>query len=244
MKEKVKNMDWVTGGLLICSLGVLGFTLLQQRQQSEEALQQKNEVITELKNLVTGGNSFAYIKAHRVAYSNEILFSVEFKGKYPIYDATLTTEEQEIVPKDNSFVYKSLGVKSQSLGTISPLLSTGTLFKIAIPETGQNGQFGKHYLFHINARNGSTEQDLLIRQEGPHFSMANKVIFIEPNFSEENNSSKYKTFVKKIRHIDPAFPVHELTHLKGDTGWIGTYETATGTNITLPTETHPQTEGK
>ena len=36
---------------------------------------------------------------------------------------------------------------------------------------------------------------------------------------------------RKIRHIDPMFPVHQLDHLEGDSGWKADYETSSGTKI-------------
>jgi hypothetical protein len=43
---------------MVASVSLIVITFLQQRRQNDEALKQKDEIISELKSVVTGGESY------------------------------------------------------------------------------------------------------------------------------------------------------------------------------------------
>lgn len=72
------------------------------------------------------------------------------------------------------------------------------------------------------------EEDVYLRREGDHFSMAYKVVYFEPDYSGQFGGLGIGEIKGKVRHIDAIFPIHELDHLEGDSGWKANYEMATG----------------
>lgn len=136
----------------------------------------------------------------------------------------------EIAP--NKFRYQKVSDRVQALGTINPLINK-TLFDVNIPKLAGNQQSGKWYFFSINFRNGMIEEDIIFRREGPNFSHAYKVVRFTPEYLDQPQPYRNMKIEKKVRHIDPGFPVHELTHLKGDSGWIGVYENSSGSDISI-----------
>ncbi len=226
-------------GLGVCSMGVLAFSFFQQLKQSkdsdfakEEQLKQKDEIISEFKNLITGGDSFLFLKPSKVSNTNEILFLMEFKGKYPLYDTTILIEEFDFVKvAQNEYKFQKSNQRTVNLGTVNPL-QANNFFQIKVPEPlGPNDQFGKRYFFKINSRNGMIEEDVYIRQEGTNFSMAYKVVNFEPDYSGQFGGIGIGAIKRKVRHIDQIFPVHQLDHMEGGSGWKAEYEIQTGSNI-------------
>ena len=224
-------------GLSICSFGVVMFTVIQQFRHraetiknKEEQLAQKDELLQEFKNLVTGGDSFLFLTPLTIEDRGEVIFQLEFKGKYPLYDASIFIEEFDLESTtENQYQFQRISQRSLALGTINPL-QKNTLFNVAIPKSDV-GQFGKRYFFKISSRNGMVEQDVYLRKEGPHFSTAYKVIYFEPDYSGQFGSIGIGKIQKKVRYIDPAFPVQQLDHLNGDSGWKGNFEISTGASI-------------
>jgi hypothetical protein len=233
------NFDFLSLAFVIASIAVILITFLQQRKQTQdqlkardEQIQQKNEIIDELKAIMTGGESYFFLRPSKVANENEVLFILEFRGKYPVYDSSITIEEFNYkITSPGFFAYEKVNQKNLDVGTIHPLRQKN-LFTVKVPVLNGNEQFGRKYFFSINTRNGVIEEDVLIRQEGAHFSFAYKVVRIKPKYSDEGiPSAGIDRFERKIRHIDPTFPVHEMDHLEGDTGWLGTYDEVSGTGI-------------
>lgn len=226
-------------GLTVCSIGVVAFTFMQQYQQrkdsladKEEQLKQKDEIISEFKNLITGGDSFLFLRPSKVSNTDDVLFIMEFKGKYPLYDTTILIEEFDLVKiNGNDYKFQNTNQRSISLGTVNPL-QANSLFQIQIPKSsGPEDQFGKRYFFKITSRNGLVEEDVYIIREGAHFSMAYKVVNFEPDYSGQFGGIGIGAIKRKVRHIDPMFPIRQLDHLEGDSGWKKKYETQTGNDI-------------
>lgn len=234
-------MDGLSIAFLIASISVVVITILQQRSQSEEALKmrdeqirQKDEIISELKGIITGGDSFFYVRPSKVANTPDMLFTIEFRGKYPIYDASISVEEFDLIKVgENNWKYHKASERIIPLGTVQPL-NRKLLFQIQVPELQGNNQFGKKYFFSISTRNGVVEQDVYVRREGPHFSHAFKVVQMTPDYSDRPSNIGIGGIKRKIRHIDNAFPVVELDHLHGDSGWIADYEESSGATIQAP----------
>ncbi len=226
-------------GLTICSIGVIAFTVMQQFQQRKEALdakeeqlKQKDEIIGEFKNLITGGDSYLFLRPSKVSNTNDVLFILEFKGKYPLYDTSILIEEFDLKQVGaDTYQFQKSNQRSIPLGTVNPL-QRNSLFQILIPEpTNPSEQFGKHYFFKINSRNGMIEEDVFLRREGVHFSMAYKIVYYEPDYSGQFGGIGIGAIKRKIRHIDPMFPVHQLNHTEGDSGWKADYEIQSGRNL-------------
>lgn len=195
-------------------------------------LKENEKIISEFKNLITGSDSYLYLTPSKVSNSNEVLFLLEFKGKYPLFDTSIYVEEFDLVQIDtNNFQYRKSNQKLINLGTVNPL-QRNSLFQIEIPTSNNpTQQFGKRFFFKINSRNGMVEEDVYLRREGAHFSMAYKVVYFEPDYSEKFGGIGIAGIKRKIRHIDPKFPIHELDHLNGDSGWKSQYEAQSGTKI-------------
>jgi hypothetical protein len=94
------NFDFLSIAFVFASVGVVLITFLQQRKQAEDQirtmnlqLEQKNEIIGELKGIMTGGESYFFLRPLKVANKNEVLFVLEFRGKYPVYDGSISIEE-------------------------------------------------------------------------------------------------------------------------------------------------------
>ena len=239
MKRNKKMDNFILIGLTICSIGVVVFTVIQQfRQRNEvladkkEQLKQKDEIISEFKNLITGGDSFLFLRPSKVINTDEVLFLIEFKGKYPLYDTTILIEEFDLIKiSGNDYNFRKANQRTISLGTVNPLRANN-LFQITIPQpSGPGDQFGKHYFFKISSRNGLVEEDVYISREGTQFSMAYKVVYFEPDYSGQFGGIGIGAIKRKIRHIDFTFPVHQLDHIEGDSGWKADYENQTGAKI-------------
>lgn len=232
--------DLLSFGLLACSVGVIIFTFMQQQRQNQESIEMKDEIIKqketiiqEMKDAITGGDSYLFVRPQKVANSEEVIFLFEFRGRHTIYDVTVTVDEYNLKIIDSkTMTYEKVNRHTTNIGTVHPL-KTNDPFKIDVPVLGGYDQFGKRFFFSIRARNGLVEEDVFIRREGTHFSHAYKVVQMFPSFEPSQKASGIAKVFKKIRHIDPAFPVHELSHLQGDSGWLGTFEESTGTTVQL-----------
>lgn len=199
---------------------------------NRDSLQQKDEIISEFKNLITGGDSFIFLRPSSISDKNEILFILEFKGRYPLYDTSILIEEFDLKQiEGDMFQFQKTSQRSIPLGTVNPL-QNNFLFSVKVPKpSNPEDQYGKRFFFKVNSRNGMIEEDLFLRQEGVHFSMAYKVVFFEPDYSGQFGGIGIGSIKRKVRHIDPMFPVHQLDHLEGDSGWKADYEISTGANI-------------
>ena len=222
----------VTWGIPICSVLIVVFTVLQQQRQNDDQLRQKNEIISEFTNLSTGGDSYLFLRPAKVSNTDDVLLSIVFKGKYPLYDASVFIEEFDLKHvSGNNYKFEKTVQRSISLGTVNPL-QQNTLIEIKLPPSPTpTSQFGKRYFFKINSRNGMVEEDVILRQEGTNFSMAYKVVRFEPDYEGKFGNLGFKNIKPKVRHIDPGFPVHQLDHLDGDSGWKASYEEQSGTSI-------------
>lgn len=234
------KFDAISIALLLCSLGVIVFTFVQQQKQNREAIEMKDEIIrqketiiSEMKDIITGGDSFLFVRPTKVANSNEVYFLFEFRGRHTIYDVTVTVDEYNLKRLDpTTMTYEKVNRHTTNIGTVHPL-KTNDPFKIDVPVLGGYDQFGKRFFFSIRARNGLIEEDVFIRREGTHFSHAYKVIQMLPSFDPSQRALGISKVFKRIRHIDSAFPRHELSQLEGNSGWLGEFEESTGTGINL-----------
>lgn len=222
----------VAWGIPICSVLIVVFTVIQQQKQTDDQLRQKNEIISEFTNLTTGGDSYLFLRPAKVSNTDDVLLSIVFKGKYPLYDASVFIEEFDLKHiTGEQYKFEKTGQRSLALGTVNPL-QQNVLIETKVPQpVSATSQFGKRYFFKINSRNGMVEEDVVLRQEGANFSMAYKVVRYEPDYESKFGSPGFKNIKPKVRHIDPGFPVHQLDHLNGDSGWKASYEEQTGTGI-------------
>lgn len=72
---------------VIASVSVVGISFIQQYRQNQESIKardeqirQKDEIINEMKGIVTGGDSYFYIRPGKVTNTPEMLFTIEFRG--------------------------------------------------------------------------------------------------------------------------------------------------------------------
>lgn len=146
-------------GFFLCSVGVLAFTFLQQTKQNAEALEaknaqlkQKDEIISEFKNLMTGGSSYLFLEPAKIANTNEVLFIFSFKGKYPLYDVSIFIQEFDLKQIGiNKLQYQQSDQKTISLGTVNPLQKS-SIITVNIPTPkNKEDQFGKRFFFKINS---------------------------------------------------------------------------------------------
>jgi len=234
MKKKI-FMEWIViGGLAACSVGVVVFSVIQQVHQKNEniaakeaQLKEKDELINELKNLITGGDSFFYIRPSIAHQQNKIFFSFAFQGKYPLYDATVHYREYDIIyPTNIAERYLVITERTAPVGTLHPLMHD-TFYISDINPTDPTIR-GKRYFFRITTRNGLLTQEVLVRYMAGNPSLAYSVVTMTPNYEDSTFGFSRDKTKKRIRHIDENFPIDEITHVHGDTGWSGKYEQMTG----------------
>lgn len=94
-EDIVKNKNWKAGvkldfltiSFVVASIALVLINFLQQQRQSkksieirDEQIKQKNEIIEELKDIVTGGNSYIYIQPVQVAHTSQMSLHIAFSG--------------------------------------------------------------------------------------------------------------------------------------------------------------------
>jgi hypothetical protein len=222
---------WLITGVLLTVIGtactVYG-TILANRETSSQLLQNKNEIIEETSRFVTGGDSFIYIKPSKVSNSDTVMFLTEFNGNYPIFDVTLSINEYDYrtIEKGN-FKWVSVENRKVQYGTVNPLKQFESLDMIHIPD--QPEQFGKKYFIKIDSRNSMIECMIILRRNGKHFSMAYKVVRFLPKYKGKRDHLDWLDRIDaEVRHVDMLFPIHELDHLDGDSGWRADYKIQSG----------------
>lgn len=230
-------MDWILIGLGISSALVVVFSIMQQFRQNRESLEakteqlkQKDEIITELKNIIIGGDSYLFLRPYFSPEKNEITFGISFRGKYPLFDVNIKYSEYDIIfPSNVKARYSKLFEIKKDLGTITPV--SNDVYKFSeMPPLGQM-VYGKRYFFNITSRNGYVEQEVLIRKKDQGISIAYSLVYSPPEYSNDVFMVGYGKTRKLIRHIDQDFPVDEIAHMNGGSGWGGKYENSTGKEI-------------
>lgn len=201
---------------------VTGTTILGIRQGNEQ-LEAKDQIITEQRNLVTGGDSFFFLRPSLVAGSSEVLLIGEFKGNYPVYDVTIEVQEYDRIPQGNNFAYLPSSSYSVQIGTVHPLKSSSIFRQIILPTDGFN-QFGKRYFVKISSRNGFVEEDIYLRGTASGFAQAFKVVQFLPKYGEQGPGLPLDRIAARVKKIDQSFPMQDLDHLNGDSGWNRNYE--------------------
>lgn len=226
---------WAEGILVFGTVITILGTLAVNWKQGQEQLRHKQEIIgehvkntyqiiNEHRNLITGGDSIVFFRPAKSADTDEVLLTTAFRGKYPVYDVSVTVEEFDLVQTGkNAFKYQKVGTRTHQLGTMHPLSANHEFMKVRLP-AGDKSQFGKHFFFRISARNGVIEQDVHVRKEGPHYSQAVKVVMYIPEYASAHDIAN-GTIRRRIKKIDAGFPLRELQyHWNGDSGWEANYE--------------------
>lgn len=219
-----KLMDGYTWGIFICTVVIAAFTLLKQAKQNqkdkerlESQIQQKEEIITEFKNLITGGDSFFFVRPSKVSNTDDALFIIEYRGRYPIYDSTVLVECFNYQNDGfGNWNYYKTETRRYDLGTVQPLRQE-LLFQTKVP-TNSSAPFGQRYFLKISSRNLLIEEDIYIRKVGTEFKIAYKVATYSPDYSGDAGQSM-KDIKRRVRSVDDGFPLWELSHYQGDTGW-------------------------
>lgn len=201
---------------------VTGTTILGIRQGKDQ-LETKDQIIAEQRNLVTGGESFFFFRPSLVVGTNEVVLISEFKGNYPVYDVTIEVQEYDRIPQGNSFVYHPSSSYNVQMGTVHPLKSSSIFRQITLPTHGFN-QFGKRYFMKISSRNGFVEEDIYLRGMATGFVQAFKVVQFLPKYGQNEPGLPLDRILARVKKIDPSFPMQDLDHLNGDSGWSRDYE--------------------
>lgn len=238
-------MDFITWGILACTIIIAALHLYKSDKDKEAQITGQKEVIEKLKDLVTGGDGYVYLKPARVIGQNRVLPLLSFEGDNPIYDVTVSIEEFNLVsipgPKE-TFQYQKTKQESIQLGTVNPLRQK-LIRELTLPNVPT--QFGKRFFLSISARNTLIEEDIYLRIEGEHYSEAYKVVTFSPDYERTPTGNiGIRAIQRRVRHVDPTFPVHELDHINGDSGWIGDYEQSTGTALQATAEPPRQTQNE
>jgi hypothetical protein len=212
--------EWLIGIGAICS--VIG-TLLLGVRQGKEQLETKDQIITEQRNLVTGGEGYFFLRPSRVTGSNEVILLSEFRGNYPIYDVTIDVQEYDRVLQGQKYVYHPSSSYSVQMGTVHPLKSSSIFRQITLPANGTN-QFGKRYFLKISSRNGFVEEDIYLRETVNGYAQAFKAVQFLPKYGDNVQGLSLDRIEARVKKIDSSFPMQDLDHLDGDSGWNVSYQ--------------------
>ncbi|EOQ87407.1 hypothetical protein LEP1GSC202_0331 [Leptospira yanagawae serovar Saopaulo str. Sao Paulo = ATCC 700523] len=230
------NISIWTWLIAISGIALVIFTFINEKVNNDEKLKEKDELINELKNIITGGDSYFFFQPQIVSGSNRILLLYKFSGKYSIYDSSIQIHEYDLIQLNNlKYNYQKVNTLTVNHSTLNPLIEMNYLLEVQIPNhSSPNSQFGKKYFMTIASRNGLIEEDIIIRKEGNNQpTIAYKVISHLPKFSESYPNYDHSTIKARNRHIDPAFPVHELDHTRGDSSWTAKFEFFTGSDLKI-----------
>ncbi len=172
---------------------------------SQEKLIAKSEEITELNktnaNLITGGDSYCFLGFANLEMGDRPLRLVVHKGKYPLYDVQVRIadfDKFDELEKSGSTSYDDFMKASEVLkiGNLSP----GQALTLGRWNLKDAGSIKKYNVF-INAKNGSIDQNIVLKKINGYWKLAIRV------FTEANH--KRKILYEKI---DPALS-------KDDIGW-------------------------
>lgn len=180
---------------------------------------QKQEIIDEHKSIITGGNSFIFLRPMKVGGHDETIFMIEFRGKYPIYDVSVSAEVFDL----QGGRYVKTGQTMTPLGTVQPLQTMRTFERVALPISAEGVRFGRRYFFSISSRNGTIEEDVYMRKNGSTYLQAFKVVRMTPNYGQQP-LGPIGEILRPIKEIDRGFPIQEFDHLEGDSGWNAKYD--------------------
>lgn len=201
----------------------LSGTLLLGARQGKEQIKTRDKIINEQRNLVTGGESYFFLRPSKVVGSDEVILVTEFRGNYPIYDMTIDIQEYDRVPQGASYAYIATSAYSMQMGTLHPLKSSSILKQFTLPTQGLN-EFGKRYFLKISTRNGFVEEDIYIRGTNNGYTQAYKVVQFLPKYGESTFGYPLDRIKARVKKIDASFPMTDLNHLNGDSGWNREYE--------------------
>jgi len=235
--QNLIEVSWLP--IVLTGLGTLlalAGTILSSFQQNtlQDQLKNKTEQIVsltnqnaekiqnEVLNAVIGGNSLYFFTPHLSHEQKKLMLLNEFKGDYPLFDVSLSIEKfryKTIGPQQAK--YEKIGATEWlNLGTIHPAKNLEYFRDIDLSEL-VNEQDGYHYFLSFKSRNGIAEEDIYIRKEGTHYSVAYKVI--RHTFSYKNltlgNPSQLGQIEKVVKKVDANFPSHELPTGGGDIHW-------------------------
>lgn len=144
-------------GVLISGIGA--YLASQQQAKFEHGLRVKSEEITELNkeivNLVTGGNSFAFVFPVVEPSTNDLVFHLVHQGTYPVFDTEIQIEhptkdisremarieelKQIGTPEAQTEIFQinmeieNFTVKLVKIGTL-PVNTTRDIYRIPVPE--------------------------------------------------------------------------------------------------------------
>ncbi|PJZ44835.1 hypothetical protein CH361_14445 [Leptospira brenneri] len=217
----------------ICAILIAVFAIFTQRQKNSKNIREKDDLILQLSNLITGGDSYVFIEPTKIIHSNEVQFIINFKGKYPVYDVSIFITEYNLpISEEKSDYFEISKYQLGTFPTINPISFTKTLWNVKLPVEGDDFiNFGKKYFLKIYFRNGFIEEEIFIRTINNEFSSAFKVISFEPDYENDHNLSPAKRSKPKVRKIDENFPISEFTHRKGDSSWTANFENSLGLKI-------------
>lgn len=214
----------LTGTILSsCQQNKLQDQLKNKTEQIVTLTNQNSEKIqNEVLNAVTGGSSIYFFTPSLSVEQKKVTLLNEFKGDYPLFDVSLSIEKfRYTILGPQQAEYKKVGSTEWiTIGTVHPAKNIEYFREIDLNEL-VNEQDGYHYFFSFKSRNGITEEDLYIRKEGAHFSMAYKVTRDSFTYKKSNpgNSWQLGKTEKIIKKIDAGFPSSELPTGGGDSHW-------------------------
>lgn len=184
-------------------------TELARKSDEIAVLTQKNSdlIVKEALAAATGGDSWVYLEPQLNKDQKTLFLTFRFVGQYPLLDVVLWKNEQRMIVKSpTEFEFKGSNLIKEPKYTLYPFMSPSNYGTVDLSML-ENARDGIHLEYSFFSRNGQVHQDIYVRKEGDHWSLAYKVIHEMVDIESKPFGRRTRSLIKKV---DPTFPIHEL----------------------------------